>query len=520
MSDQRSAPTDPRIAQLERSLDVLVARDRRMADFLAIARLGTWELDLDTDEAIWSAETRVLLGVTSDAPAVPDTVLGACADDRDRDTIRAALADVRAGSRRYDVTYRVAWRDGSLHTLRSRGDVRVDALGKPRRIVGVVQDVTEEELLRAQLTWSQKLETVGQLAAGLAHDLNNMLTVIQSACGFVAEALQDHPARHDLATIQEAAERAAGLTHGLLAFSRQQVLRPERTDVNQVVGGLRKMLTRAVGEGISLDLRTPQALGTVFVDPQQLAQVLVNLAVNARDAMPEGGRLTIETDEAELPPDLPGERVPHVRLRVRDTGVGMDAATLSRIFEPFFTTKGSLGTGLGLSMVFGIVTQSGGHIRADSRPGHGTTFEVYLPIGDRAPVRRPPPARMSAPSGDGAVVLVVEDDPAVRRMIVRILERAGYRVHEAADGVDAGTVHARLERLDLLVTDVMLPGTSGREVADALTAARPSLRVLFVSGYAGDPRVEERGPRPGDAFLPKPFTTEDLVREVGALLVR
>ncbi len=509
----REAELEAKVAALEGRLQDLV---RRLANVLEIARIGSWEIDLDTMVAVWSPETRVMLGVAPDAPATPATVIARCAEASDREAVRRALEDARAGSRQYNVVYRIVWTDGSQRVIHSRGDVQRDATGRGRRIVGVVQDVTEQEQLRLQLLHSQKLETVGRLAAGVAHDLNNMLTVIQGACEFVADAVGEGPARQDVATIQDASERAAGLTRALLAFSRQQVLQPQRTDVNLVIGSLRKMLVRAVGESVVVDLRTPQAVGTVFVDPQQLAQVLVNLAVNARDAMPRGGTLTLETAEAPLPPELGADPRPHVRIRVRDTGIGMDRAKLSRVFEPFFTTKGAQGTGLGLSTAFGVVTQSGGQIRALSAPGRGTTMEIYLPIGDRAPVRKTSPSRAGGAVGDGATVLVVEDDPAVRKLAVRALDRAGFRVLKAGSGDEAlGYVAGPV---DVLVTDVMMPGASGREVADSFRAVWPNLPVLFMSGYAGDPRVDERGPRRGDPFLEKPFSPEQLVERVRQLV--
>ncbi|MBZ0117304.1 MAG: response regulator [Sandaracinaceae bacterium] len=503
---------EERLARLEAENAELRKSDLRLAHVLEIARIGSWELDLVTRQAIWAPETRHLLGVGPDAPATPDTVL-AVTDPADRHIIADALAGVLAGSKKYDITYRVHRPDG-MHIIHSRGDVLTDEAGHPRRIVGVVQDVTAQEELRAQLLQSQKMETLGRLSAALAHDLNNMLTVILGSCDFVAESvLGNAAAEEDVSTIREAAHRAAELTRGLLAYSRRQHLRPEPVDVNEVLGRLRKMLDRLLGESIRLEVLTAP-VAAVLVDPQQLLQALVNLAVNARDAMPDGGTLTLRTSQSRLPLELGGGDRAFVLISVHDTGIGMDRETLAQVFEPFFTTKPPhQGTGLGLATAYGVVAQSGGFMRAQSTLGEGSTFEIYLPIGRAVPV-----PQAVFPEGGvtvaKATILVVEDDPAVRRMAVRALERAGYRVLQAASGDQALVQHAGAEGIDVVLTDVMMPGASGRELADALRARNPRLRALFMSGYTGDPRLEGRGPRSEDAFLPKPFTPAELVRFV------
>ncbi|MCA9494249.1 MAG: PAS domain-containing protein, partial [Myxococcales bacterium] len=327
-------------ADLQRRLERLEAQLRdnqtRLRNVLEVAKVGGWELDLVRDVAVWSAETREILGVGPEAPATPETVLGRCVDDSDRAIVRDALADIRAGGSRYALTYRVFAPDGSVRVIHSRAEVRRDDQGRATRLVGIVQDVTEQEHLRAQLVQSQRLETVGRLAAGLAHDLNNMLTIIQGSCDFLEPSLVDEGARQDLATIRNASERSAALTRALLAFTRQQVLKPESLDVNEVVGSIRKMLARLVGTSVVLDLRTPRHVGYVTADREQLIQVLVNIAANARDAMPDGGRLTIVTDEAPLPDGLGSSRGRHARITLSDTGNGMAPEVLARIFDPFF----------------------------------------------------------------------------------------------------------------------------------------------------------------------------------------
>jgi two-component system cell cycle sensor histidine kinase/response regulator CckA len=488
----------------------------RFAEILSIARLGTWEYDLATGALAWSPELRALLGLPADAPADGDLFLARCADDGERARLQGSMARVLDGSAEtYALTYRVRWDDGTVHVVHASGRVRLGADGSPQTVVGVLQDVTDQEALREQLQWSQHLETVGQLAAGLAHDLNNLLTVVQSSAGFLRDTLGDHPVRADIDTIREACARAATLTHGLLAFTRRQVLQPERTDVNQLLGALRQSLARVVGDRIVLDLRTPTVLGTVMVDPEQLTRVLLALAANARDAMPTGGTFTLETAEAQLPGQEDG--APHVRIRARDTGVGLDAQALSQAFVPYRGADGA-SAGLGLAAVFGIVTQSGGMVRASSVPRGGSTFDVYLPVGDRSAVRRPAAARTDLPGARS--VLLVDDDGSVRRVLARVLERVGHRVVAVGSLEEALEASTAMGSLEVLVTDVMLGASSGREVADAVRAAWPQARVLFVSGYAGDPRIDNRGPRAGDAFLAKPFAAEELERAVAALFAR
>jgi CheY-like chemotaxis protein len=372
---------------------------------------------------------------------------------------------------------------------------------------------------------TQKMEAIGRLAGGVAHDFNNLLTAI---CGYCELALGQlgpaDPVVADLREVQAAGERARELTQQLLAFGRRQVLAPTVLDLGAVVRDTERMLHRVIGEDI--DLRTILAgeLGCVMADAGQMQQVLLNLAINARDAMPAGGTLTIETTDvvldeiyAQLHPGVrPG---PHVMLAVCDTGVGMDAATQAHAFEPFFTTKPvGQGTGLGLASVYGIVKQSGGDIRVHSEPGLGTTFRIYLPRVDAAAAALPLPAPAPAPTG-GETILVVEDEQRVRQYAQRVLEAAGYRVLMADGGVQAlALAAAPAQVLDLLLTDVVMPGMNGREVAEALLARRPDLRVLFMSGYADNAVVERGLVDVGVALLAKPFSGSELLRRVRDVL--
>ncbi len=377
----------------------------------------------------------------------------------------------------------------------------------------------EQEQLRAQLLQAQKMESVGRLAGGVAHDFNNLLTVIN---GRSEVMLLDLPAdsalREDVTEIRNAGVRAAALTQQLLAFSRQQVLQPRVLDLNQVVADTERLLLRLLGEDVELSVALGAELGRVLADPSQLHQVLMNLVVNARDAMPSGGRLTIATSNVDAegagsaPP--PGR---YVRLSVTDTGIGMDAETRRRIFEPFFTTKPlGRGTGLGLSTVYGIVDQSGGRIEVTSEVEAGSTFQIDLPRVDR-PVDGVA-ATVLAPTGT-ETVLVVEDQPDVRRVTSRMLRSAGYRVLEAGGADEALAVAAAHGGpLHLLVTDVVMPGTSGPTLAARLAAVRPGIRALFVSGYAPDVVVHHGMLDGGPAFLQKPFTVAALGQKVREVL--
>ena len=416
-------------------------------------------------------------------------------------------------------------KDGALLTVQ----LSVRAVRREGRVEyyeTIVRDVSEQRRLQAQLIQSVKMEAVGRLAGGVAHDFNNLLTAILGSAELMLESLpaQD-PLRIEAEEVLLAATRAADLTHQLLAFSRQQVLAPKILDVNDVVESMTRLLQRLIGEDI--DLRTALApdVGTVRADAGQLEQVIVNLVVNARDAMPQGGTLTIETANAEIDPDYAQEHGvataagPCVMVAVTDTGAGMDARTQARLFEPFFTTKATgKGTGLGLATVYGIVKQSGGFVWVYSELGQGTTFKVYLPMveGLAEPVR--PPQEPASLRGT-ETVLVVEDQDEVRGLIRKVLESRGYTVLVAAAGANALTMAAEHDgEIQLLVTDVIMPKMSGPEVAKGLTQQRPGIKVLYVSGYTDNAIVHRGVLAPDVAFLQKPFTPDALARKVRAVL--
>jgi signal transduction histidine kinase/ActR/RegA family two-component response regulator len=396
--------------------------------------------------------------------------------------------------------------------------------GRPAAQV-VLRDVGEHKRLEAQFRQAQKMEAVGQLAGGVAHDFNNLLTVITSYSGMLLTALPSTSAeRADVVEIERAAHRAASLTRQLLAFSRQQVLQPRVLDLNTVARDMEKLLARLVREDIRVATILAPHLGAVYADAGQIEQVIMNLVVNARDALPMGGTITIETANVDVDGtdgtdgQLPNEMAPgpYVMLAVTDTGLGMDAETQSRIFEPFFTTKRlGEGTGLGLSTVYGIVRQSGGHVAVDSECGVGTTFRVYLPRAthDVAVARTSGGHTVLVPGTE--TILLAEDEASVRTVARRILERSGYRVVDVANGAEALRICEDASRtIDLLITDMVMPEMNGRELVEHARTLRPEMRVLFMSGYTDDAIGRQTYFGPDTLYLQKPFTPDALTSQV------
>ena len=399
-------------------------------------------------------------------------------------------------------------------------------LGGQSLRITAIRDISERRSLEEQVRQAQRMESIGRLAGGVAHDFNNLLTVILSLVRLLTRVPRSAADRDDLEQIQTAAERAAELTQQLLAFARRQIVEPQSVDLNELVTRIDKMLRRLIGEDIQLTTLPESRIGRIRADPGKIEQVLMNLAVNARDAMEDGGKLTIETANVELGEDYAANH-PEVRpgryvmLSVSDTGAGMDGETMAHIFEPFFTTKkDGKGTGLGLATCYGIVKQSGGSIWVYSEVGKGTTFKVYFPhfVDEAMPV--PPPAVQAAPSGT-ETLLVVEDDEMVRRLAVRILRGQGYVVHDTGDPVDALAMFDRLGgAVDLLVTDVVMAGMSGRELANQLRARRAGLKVLYTSGYTENTIVHHGVVDAGVNFLEKPYVPDELARRVRDVLDR
>jgi hypothetical protein len=415
-------------------------------------------------------------------------------------------------------------------------------------VTAVVRDVTERleiaaererlrgqaerDKLERQLHQSQRLESLGQLAGGVAHDFNNLLGVISNYAAFAGEGVarelpdrRGHAVRDDISQIQQAAQRAAGLTHQLLAFARQEVIQPRVLNVNDVVESVEQLLIRTLGEHIELITDLAEGLPLVLADPGQIEQVLVNLAVNARDAMPRGGKLVIQTASTDIDEiaaaghaGLPPGR--YVAMKVSDTGTGIPRDVMERVFEPFFSTKPTgEGTGLGLATVYGIITQAGGHVRIYSEPGIGTTLTALLPVTEQArtAATAPPPAETQR--GHGEIILVVEDEAAMREVTRRILDRNGYHVVAAASGKEALHILAsELEHIDVLLTDVIMPHMQGRELADKICFLQPTAQVVFMSGYTQGLLGAQGVLEPGVRLIEKPFSEASLLAKLHEML--
>jgi PAS domain S-box-containing protein len=430
---------------------------------------------------------------------------------------------IRAGYRVSDAESRELDAKGNRKILRNTM-AGVIADGKWVRTWGISRDVTERVHLEAQLRNAQQMEAIGRLAGGVAHDFNNILSIIMGYGELLLRTALDDRARNGVEQIRRAADRAASLTQQLLAFSRKQVLQPKVLDLNEAVSAVQTMLSRIIGEDIELVASLHPSLMPVKADPGQVEQVLMNLAINARDAMPQGGRITMQTANVQISPDqgrdldLPAGY--YVMLVVSDTGHGMDAATLPHIFEPFFTTKPmGKGTGLGLSMVYGIVKQSGGSVQVQSEPGHGTSFRVYLPgeQGARLVVDRH--AADAAVARGSETVLIAEDEPDLRELTRMFLQEHGYKVIDAASAEQALKIADALsEPIHLLLTDVIMPGMSGRQLAERIQDRRPQTKIIYMTGYTDDMIVQHKVLEPGVNMLQKPFTRLDLVQKVRSTL--
>ena len=441
----------------------------------------------------------------------------------------AATEDAHARGEVFEGDYRMVAANGRTVWIRDQGAIVRDDDGRPLFAQGFLLDITsereareEQARLEDELRQAQKLEAIGRLAGGMAHDFNNLLTAIGGYSEFLIDGLADDDERRaDAEEIKRAADRATDLTRQLLAFGRRQVLERQSLDLNEVVSELDKLLRRLIGTDIELVTVLAPALGCVEADRSQLEQVIVNLALNARDAMPDGGKLVLETQNLTLEGPLldqspslePGD---YVTLSVRDTGVGIDADTQARMFEPFFTTKDvGRGTGLGLSTVYGIVEQSGGRVYVYSEPGLGTTFKIHLPQSDLpAPADDERPAEPTSFAGT-ETILLVEDEETLRQLAARTLRSQGYTVLEAHYASEALELwQAYRDEIDLVVTDVVMPGLSGVELAERIAAEDSGMRIVLMSGYA-DPGAGERVPESNRAgFLEKPFTPNSLLRTV------
>jgi len=486
----------PGMYELETAERLAVALERLRAGGIDLVLL---DLTLPDSEGVGT-----FTSVHSHVPDVPIIVLTGQSDES------LAVSTVRSGAQDYLL----------------KGQVASDLLARTIRYA-IERHQVQRQLKRTeqQLLNAQKMEAMGRLAGGVAHDFNNLLTAILGTADLLLEDLVPSDPQHvDIQEIRKAAMRAADLTRQLLAFSRRQMLEPEVLDLNALVADMDKMVRRLIGEDVEFTTALSPDLGRVRADPSQLEQVILNLVVNARDAMPEGGKLTIETVNAELDESARGREPvrpgPYVLLAVSDTGIGMTEETKARLFEPFFTTKGEgKGTGLGLATVYGIIKQSGSHIWVYSEPEHGATFKVYFPRVEEPATPRERGPREPVRLRGTETILVVEDDESVRRTTCRILESLGYRVL-AADGgamaLDLLKHHAG--PLDLLVSDVVMPGLSGRKVVELVREVRPGLKALYLSGYTDEAIVRHRVLEAGIPFLQKPYSVETLARKIRGVL--
>jgi PAS domain S-box-containing protein len=490
-----------------------------------IAGVGSWELDIASGEFVWSRQLYRIAGLAADAnPTVAS--LAARIHPDDYPAVPAWLAALRTGPRKDPIELRMKHPDGNERIVRIDGRPLPDHDGTVRRLAGTAQDITERRLIERQLVQAQKMEAIGSLTGGMAHDFNNVLGVIIGNLELLKRLVtSDGEAAALCGEALHGASRCTDLIRRLLAFARRQSLHPERTDVNALVGNIIQLLSRTLGEDITLKLSLGTAVCNVMVDPVQLEAALINLATNARDAMPKGGHLEIKTRSACLEasyaaiwPDVaPGD---YALIEISDTGTGIPPEIIGRIFEPFFTTKGpGEGSGLGLSMAFGFVKQSGGHLSAYSEPNLGTTFRLYLPHSDVPAKAAAPFAERPPVVGGDETVLVVEDNAQLRQVTVRQLDGLGYHVLQA-DGVEAAlAILAGGDRIDLLFTDVVMPGTmDGVDLAHRAT--RLGLKALLTSGFPG---VRGAGQRTLDCPFPllnKPYGLGELAQTIRALLDR
>jgi PAS domain S-box-containing protein len=477
------------------------------------------ELGLEAGWLFVSPQIEKLLGYSSPEWLADPTNWIRHVHPEDHEIVMTAEQATLSGNS-FRAEYRIFRRDGGMLWLNDSGSLVRGADGR-RLLHGVLVDITEQKQMQSRLAQTERMEAVGQLASGVAHDFNNLLTIIKGYSSLLMERNPDGRDGHAAKEIRQAADRAASLTHQLLAFSRKQTLQPRVLDLNTVVRGLEAMLRRLLTENVDLVIRTSPDLGYVKADPAQMEQVLINLVVNARDAMPKGGRLVIATASFPGQKDL-GEKEkifasPYATLCVSDTGIGMDAATRARIFEPFFTTKEvGKGTGLGLATVYGIIQQSNGNIEVESEPGKGSMFRISLPSVEHVPAPQKKPMKSDTPKRGTGTILLAEDEPLLRELGETILKQSGYTVLTAGSSEALRALVAEHSgQVDLLLTDVVMPNISGPELVRIARGRWPKLRVLFMSGYADD-ELQDLDRDAG--FIQKPFTPAELTAKIAEVL--
>jgi PAS domain S-box-containing protein len=506
----------------------LRAAEERTRFALQNAGVGIWDMDYATGDVAWSEEVEAHYGLASGTFAGTFDAVLACMHPEDRPALLERVGKAAEAGGDFVTEHRAVWPDGTIHWLSGAGRVLLNERGEPFRAVGISQDITSRRLLEQQYQQAQKMEAIGRLAGGVAHDFNNLLTAILGYCELLLDNVKtEDPLRLDIEEIQRAGTSAARLTRQLLAFSRKQIIEPALLDVNAIIVGMRGMIGRLIGEQISIRVNLAADPMMVFADAGQIEQVLLNLSVNAKDAMPNGGTLTLQTARVELDENYaathfatkPGT---YVALSVTDTGTGMTPEVKAHLFEPFFTTKEvGKGTGLGLATVHGIVARCCGSVGVYSEIGHGTSFVVYLPAADEVPVGSPAVAVASVHArASGETVLVVEDADGLRELARRLLQRHGFRALVASNAEEAARLFDQHDEIDVLLTDVIMPGATGPELTAQLVRRRPGLKVIYMSGYTEDAIVQHGVLKPGIAFLHKPFNSDTLFRKIQEVLGR
>jgi two-component system cell cycle sensor histidine kinase/response regulator CckA len=515
------------ITERHAAVEGLRTTEERMRFALTNAGVGIWDMDYTTGVARMSEILEGLHGLE------PGTFAGTLEDyiqrvhPDDRPTLLEALERATKAGTDFSTLHRTVWPDGTVRWLSNAGRIHLGENGEPVRGVGISMDVTDRRMLEEQYHQAQKMEAVGRLAGGVAHDFNNLLTAILGYCQLLLADLDPRdPRRADINEIHSAGESAARLTRQLLTFSRKQVVEPRLLDLNDVVTNMRGLLARLIGEDVTIVVNVRPDLAPVTADLGQMEQIVLNLAVNARDAMPNGGTLTIETANVDLDQYYasrhfsvkPGS---YVALTISDTGTGMTPEVQRRLFEPFFTTKElGKGTGLGLATVHGIVMRCGGSIGVHSEVGRGTSFNVYLPRGGTSTAANEAPPSVVESRAAGQTVLVVEDADGLRELAKRMLEKQGYRVLVASNAGEALGQFDRTPSIDVILTDVIMPGGSGPELTRQLIRLRPGLKVIYMSGYTEDAITHHGVLDPGIAFIHKPFTAETLGQKIREVLDR
>jgi two-component system, cell cycle sensor histidine kinase and response regulator CckA len=514
------------ISERKATESALRESEERLRLALEAAHLGMWEWDPESDALFWDDRHCALFGVNpKEAPATSAKFIEYVYPE-DREWVRHAVREALRHDEAYGAEYRVRWPDGREHWLASAGRVLRNAHSRAVRMRGITYDVTDRRGLEEHLRRAQKMEAIGQLAGGVAHDFNNLLMVIR---GHVELLLNrpgiDSGTARNAEAIQKASDRAAGITQQLLAFSRKQVLQARVIEMRSVVSDIANLLRRLLGPMVEFRLQLPAEPLWVRADESQLEQVVLNLAINARDAMPTGGTVTAIIDR--LAGDSPHVRrrpgmpaIDYIRLRVIDTGTGMDAATQARIFEPFFTTKEfGKGTGLGLATVYGVVKQSDGWIWVDSTLGVGTTFEIFLPAVNEPEPESAAKEKIGIDAVGSETILIVDDEEGVREVATQYLSARGYHVlaaESATKALELAAAHAG--PIHVLVTDAVMPGMNGPALAKTLLGQRPETKVLFMSGYSEDASLLEDARERGEAFLQKPFGLDSLAERLRELL--